>query len=176
MTEDLIRDILNASDSIDDALSIMTKENRGKTSRAILKNIRDLNDAIALGIWQDLYPSKPMGINKAAQQFFTDRTYKVIGRFDNFNLLQLRHLGVFEKYLPLAVAVNCFDHRAILPDNSHAAGGGCKLKNVQPQCGGIQITPETVQRYRFGHGKNFQRRRSGGHAGNELVFGTGNCC
>ena len=42
MTEDLIRDILNASDAIDDALSIMTKENRGKTSRAILKNIRDL--------------------------------------------------------------------------------------------------------------------------------------
>ena len=30
MTEDLIRDILNASDAIDDALSIMTKENRGK--------------------------------------------------------------------------------------------------------------------------------------------------
>lgn len=91
MTEDLIRDILNASDAIDDALSIMTKENRGKTSRAILKNIRDLNDAIALGIWQDLYPSKPMGINKAAQQFFTDRAYKVIGRFDNFIQKALSH-------------------------------------------------------------------------------------
>ncbi len=91
MTEDLIIDILNASNAIDDALSIMTKDNRGKTSRAILKNVRDLNDAIALGIWQDLYPDKPMSINKAAQQFFTDKTYKIIGRFDKFIQKALSH-------------------------------------------------------------------------------------
>lgn len=91
MTEDLIIDILNASNYIDDELSIMTKENRGKTSRTILKSIRDLNDAIALGIWQDLYPTKNMGINKAAQQFFTNKTYRVIGRFDRFIQKALSH-------------------------------------------------------------------------------------
>ena len=91
MTEDLIIDIINASNAIDDALSVMNKENRGKTSRAILKNVRDLNDAIALGIWQDLYPTRPMGINKAAQQFFTDRNYKILGRFDKFIQKSLSH-------------------------------------------------------------------------------------
>ncbi len=91
MTEDLKRDIMNASNAIDDMLAAMTKENRGITSRAILKNVRDLNDAVALAIWQDLYPGKPMGINKAAQQFFTNRTYRAIGRFDKFIQKSLSH-------------------------------------------------------------------------------------
>ena len=91
MTNLIDLDIMDASNSIDDALAEMSDNNRGKTSRTILKSLRDLNDSVALKIWQDLYPKKNMGINKAAQQFITHSTYKIIGKLDKFLQKALSH-------------------------------------------------------------------------------------
>lgn len=85
------KEIINASEAIDEALSRMTKENRGKTSRNILKELRDLNDHIALKIWREIEPLQPMSINKVASKFFEKRDFKYIGIFDKFLRKSLSH-------------------------------------------------------------------------------------
>ena len=82
MSSSIDNEITNASDAIDEALGRMNKDNRGETSRNILKSLRDINDNIALKIWSDLYPVSPMGVNKAAQQFKQIKSYRCICKFD----------------------------------------------------------------------------------------------
>lgn len=85
------KEIINASEAIDEALLRMTKENRGKTSRNILKELRDLNDHIALKIWREIEPLQPMDINKVASKFITKKNFKYIGVFDKFLRKSLSH-------------------------------------------------------------------------------------
>ena len=88
---DLLTDneIYNASEAIDDAFAIMTKDNRGKTARTILKSVRDLNDHIAYKVWHDINPNKNMGLQKVAKQM--GGKYRFISRFDNFLRASVSH-------------------------------------------------------------------------------------
>lgn len=88
---DLLTDseIYNASEAIDDAFAIMTKDNRGKTARTILKSVRDLNDHIAYKVWHDINPNKSMGLQKVAKQM--GGKYRFISRFDNFLRASVSH-------------------------------------------------------------------------------------
>ena len=83
------REIYNASDAIDDAFSMMTKENRGKTARIILKSVRDLNDHIADKVWSDLYPNQPMGLQKVASKL--TGKYRFVSLFDKFLRASVSH-------------------------------------------------------------------------------------
>ena len=85
------KQIINASEAIDEALSRMTKENRGATSRNILKEVRDLNDHIAQKVWNEIEPHQPMSINKVASKFLEKRDFKYIAKFDKFLRKSLSH-------------------------------------------------------------------------------------
>lgn len=82
------KEIYNASAAIDEAFAVMTKENRGKTARAILKNVRDLNDHIADKVWADI-SAQPMDLNKVASKL--SGKYRFISRFDHFLRSSVSH-------------------------------------------------------------------------------------
>lgn len=65
------KEILNASDAIDRALSRMDETNRGETAVNILSVVRNLNDHVAWKVWKDLEPnpSDRIAINNVAKEF-----------------------------------------------------------------------------------------------------------
>ena len=76
------REILKASDAIDEAFAEMTSQNRGKISLQIVKIARDLNDHIADKLWSDINPQQPMSVNKVASKM--QGRYRFIAHFDKF--------------------------------------------------------------------------------------------
>lgn len=86
-----INEILKANSYIDKKLSEMNSDNRGEKSLDIIMAVRNLNDNIALKLYQDLYPDKSMGPNKAASQFKNHKEYKFISKFDKFLQKSVSH-------------------------------------------------------------------------------------
>ena len=83
------REIMKASDAIDEAFAEMTPQNRGKTSLRIVKLARDLNDHIADKLWSDINPTQPMSINKVASKM--QGRYRFIANFDKFLQKSVSH-------------------------------------------------------------------------------------
>ena len=76
------KEILKASDAIDEAFAEMTPQNRGKISLQIVKLACDLNDHIADKLWSDINPQQPMSVNKVASKM--QGRYRFIAHFDKF--------------------------------------------------------------------------------------------
>lgn len=83
------REILKASDAIDEAFAEMTPQNRGKISLQIVKIARDLNDHIADKLWSDINPQQPMSVNKVASKM--QGRYRFIAHFDKFLQKSVSH-------------------------------------------------------------------------------------
>ena len=83
------REIMKASDAMDEAFAEMTPQNRGKTSLRIVKLARDLNDHIADKLWSDINPTQPMSINKVAGKM--QGRYRFIANFDKFLQKSVSH-------------------------------------------------------------------------------------
>lgn len=84
------REIKKASDAIDKAFAVMTRENRGETAQRILSFVRNLNDNIAEKVWCDIHPEQPMSVNKVASKL-TSGQYRFISHFDKFMRFSLAH-------------------------------------------------------------------------------------
>ena len=83
------REINKASEAIDKAFAVMTKENRGDTAQRIIKLVRDLNDHIADKLWSDLNPNQSMDVNKVASKM--NGKYRFIAHFDKFLRASVSH-------------------------------------------------------------------------------------
>lgn len=83
------KEILKASDAIDEAFAEMTPQNRGKISLQIVKIARDLNDHIADKLWSDINPQQPMSVNKVASKM--QGRYRFIAHFDKFLQKSVSH-------------------------------------------------------------------------------------
>ena len=83
------REIYKASDTIDKAFAVMTKQNRGETAQRILNSVRNLNDHIADKLWSDLNPQQPMDVNKVASKM--SGKYRFIAHFDKFLRVSVSH-------------------------------------------------------------------------------------
>lgn len=91
------KEINRASDSIDKALSTITRSNRGEVAFRILSVVRNLNDHIADKIWKDVRPDQKMDINKVASKFCSVRPYQFIARFDHFLRASVSHFTPSEE-------------------------------------------------------------------------------
>lgn len=91
------KEINKASDSIDKALSTITRSNRGEVAFRILSVVRNLNDHIADKIWKDVRPDQKMDINKVASKFCSVRPYQFIARFDHFLRASVSHFTPSEE-------------------------------------------------------------------------------
>lgn len=85
------REIFKASETIEKALSTITKENRGEIGVRILSVVRNLNDHIAYKVWHELRPEQPMDINKVASKFSTVGQYRFIAIFDSYLRKSVSH-------------------------------------------------------------------------------------
>ena len=85
------REIHSASDVIDKAFARMDKSNRGETAGNILSIVRNLNDHVAIKVWQEIEPNKPMAINKVAKQFLGKGQFGFIGTFDKYLRRSVSH-------------------------------------------------------------------------------------
>ena len=83
------KEIMKASDAIDEAFAEMTPQNRGKISLRIVKLVRDLNDHIADKLWSDINPQQPMSLNKVASKM--NGKYRFIANFDTFLRVSVSH-------------------------------------------------------------------------------------
>lgn len=83
------REIYKASETIDKAFAVMTKQNRGETAQRILNVVRNLNDHIADKIWSNLFPQQPMDVNKVASRM--TGKYRFIANFDKFLRSSVSH-------------------------------------------------------------------------------------
>ena len=85
------KEIKNASDTIDRALSHINETNRGEIAVNILSVVRNLNDNIAYKIWNDIEPSRHVAVNKVAKNFINKPGLQFIGRFDKFLRKSVSH-------------------------------------------------------------------------------------
>lgn len=79
-----MNEIIKANQYIDAKLEEMNAENRAAKSLEIVLAVRNLNDNIALTLYNELFPGKPMGVNKAGAQFMSNKELRFISKFHKF--------------------------------------------------------------------------------------------
>lgn len=79
-----MNEIIKANQYIDRKLGEMDAENRAAKSLGIVLAVRNLNDNIAFKLYNELFPGRPMGVNKAGAQFMTNKELRFISKFHKF--------------------------------------------------------------------------------------------